>query len=177
MDTDRFDHLTRSISTLLSRRTLASALGLGALALPSLVGARKKKRKKKKTVTFNDFGCVNVGGFCKNSDQCCSGICQGKKDKKTCQAHDADVCTGQDGCIGDLQPCTTAAGTPSLCVLTTGNAGYCQSNAFCFDCTRDADCVPFCGTGAACIVCAECLEEGPQTACASTDLDGCQPPP
>jgi hypothetical protein len=40
MDGARFDGLARSVSTMLSRRTLAGALGLGALTLPGLVAAK-----------------------------------------------------------------------------------------------------------------------------------------
>src|SRR4051794_8512906 len=124
MDSVRFDGLARSVSTMLSRRTLASALGLGALALPGLAEAKKKHHhKKKKKVKFNDFGCVDVGRFCKNNDQCCSGICEGKKDKKKCQAHDESTCqAGQDSCAGSPELCTTSAGGPGQCVQTTGNA-------------------------------------------------------
>jgi hypothetical protein len=77
----RFEHLTRTISTMLSRRAIAGTLGLGALNLPGLVEA-KKKRKKKKKIKKNQFGCVDVGKFCTDDGQCCSGICQGKKPKK-----------------------------------------------------------------------------------------------
>jgi hypothetical protein len=76
MDSHRFDGLTRSVSTLLSRRRLAGALGFGALTFPGLAEARKKHKHKKK-VKFNDLGCVDVGNFCQNDDQCCSGICTG----------------------------------------------------------------------------------------------------
>jgi hypothetical protein len=160
VETTCFDRLTRAVSLLVSRRRLGLALGLGPLALPGLADA-KKKHKHKKKVTFNDFGCVNVGSFCKNDDQCCSGICQGKKGKKHCQAHDASTCQpGQDSCSGLPVPCTTSAGDPDGgCTITTGNASYCEADGRCFDCAKDADCVPFCGPQAACIVCAGCVTE------------------
>jgi hypothetical protein len=167
MDGARFDGLTRSVSTLLSRRSLAGALGLGALALPGLADAKKKhKHKKKKKVKLNDFGCVDVGNFCKNSSQCCSGICQGKKGKKKCQAHDDGGCQeGQDACLGVMALCNIE-GVMGECTRTTGDAGYCfGGSGDCFDCSKDADCVPFCGAQAACIVCtADCAAEG-TTAC------------
>jgi hypothetical protein len=175
MDIDRFDGLTRTVSTLLSRRAIAGALGLGTLALPGLADA-KKKHKKKKKIKKNQFGCVNVGGFCKNGGQCCSGICQGKKDKKKCKAHDAQGCeSNEDSCLGVPFPCTTSAGVPGECLVTTGNAGYCFGGAGqCFDCTKDADCVAVCGPQAACVVCATCIGESEDaTACAGPAADSC----
>jgi hypothetical protein len=174
MDSDRFDGLTRSVSTLLSRRSFASALGLSTLALPALVEAKKKhKHKKKKKVKLNDFGCVNVGDFCKNNGQCCSGICQGKKGKGKCQAHNESTCQpGQDVCTVPAVDCTSETGDPGACSITTGQATYCEANGTCFDCKKDADCVAVCGAGAACIVCAECSETG-NTACVGASADSC----
>jgi hypothetical protein len=45
MDAPRFDALTRTVSILRSRRTLAGVLGLGALALPGLADAKKTRNK------------------------------------------------------------------------------------------------------------------------------------
>ena len=73
MNTMRFAHLTRPLSLLLSRRAIAAAIGLGALSSPGPIAAKKHRQKHKK-VRRNDFGCVDVGHFCKNDGQCCSGI-------------------------------------------------------------------------------------------------------
>jgi hypothetical protein len=51
VETARFDHLTRVVSTVLSRRAVAGDLGHGALALPGLADAKKKCKKRKKTCT------------------------------------------------------------------------------------------------------------------------------
>jgi hypothetical protein len=165
--TARFDRFTRSVSTLLSRRTLAATLGLGALGLPGLAEAKKHKKRKKKKITRNEFGCVDVGGFCKNSGQCCSGICSGKKDKKKCKAHNTSTCqAGQQeaGCTAEAT--TVPCDVDGRCDTTTGKAPYCAGDGQCFPCTKDADCVPFCGAQAACITCAGCaLETGDLTAC------------
>jgi hypothetical protein len=182
MDTARFDRLTRSVSTLLSRRTAASAVGLAVLAMPGLAEANKHRHKKKKKPKFNDFGCVDVGGFCKNADQCCSGICQGKKSKKKCQAHDVSTCqAGQTAglCGGEDVPCVASNGSAGVCGTTTGKAGYCRvDTAECMDCTKDADCVPFCGSSAACIVCdGICGLGGFTTACTAAVGGSCTPPP
>jgi hypothetical protein len=183
MDSNRFDALARSVSTLVSRRKLAGGLGLSALMLPGLGEAKKKhKHKKKKKVKFNDFGCVNVGNFCKNSEQCCSGICQGKKDKKKCQAHDASTCqAGQTvvacGGSGNVT-CTTSSGDPGgSCLTTTGHGALCAHFATCFVCTKDADCQAPCGPQAACIVCPACAAApgNAGTLCAAGDGSTCAP--
>lgn len=172
MDAHDFDRRTRAISTRLPRRSLAGLLGLGAASLGTLgqidlTNARKKKKKKKK-VKRNDFDCVDVGKFCKNNSQCCSGICEGKKNK-TCKAHDQSTCQpGQDSCLGTEVQCATTTGAEGNCVTTTGKAPYCynQSPGNCTQCSKDSDCVPLLGAGAACIVCAICLDQNPDgTAC------------
>jgi hypothetical protein len=175
----RLDALTRAVSSVLSRRGLAGALGLGLLAPAAVVDARKKhKHKKKQKAKFNDFGCVDVGDFCKNDGQCCSGICEGKK----CQAHDVNGCqTGQREtfCGGGADSrCTSADGSGGFCDTTTGNAGYCARTVTCAVCKKDADCVPFCGPRAACLPCPgePCIGFGVSTACASTAGD-CNFPP
>jgi hypothetical protein len=60
MDAFHIVRLTRVVSTVLSRRAVAGALGLGALALPSLADA--KKHKKKCTVGKKTRGktCVDL---------------------------------------------------------------------------------------------------------------------
>jgi hypothetical protein len=148
VDTDRFDRLSRAISSLLTRRNLAGVLGLGIVTLPGLTDARKKRKHKKK-VKKNQFGCVDVGKFCTNGGQCCSGICQGKKGKKTCQGHDQSTCqAGQSPDIcgdGANVPCTSADGLDGTCFTTTGKSAFCLTNAHCVPCQKDADCVPLCG--------------------------------
>jgi hypothetical protein len=177
VETTRFELLTRAITSQLTRRRLASVLGLAGTTFPALVAA-KKKRKRSKKVRRNDFGCVNVGSFCKNNGQCCSSICRGKKSKKKCTAHDQSTCqAGQtiEDCGGAVDVlCTSSTGEEGLCVTTTGNAGYCFSGADCFPCAKDVDCEPFCGPGAACIVCASCVvEAGTATACVGPSLTSC----
>lgn len=164
-----------------SRRALLVALaasGANLAGVPALA-ARKKhgnKRKRRQKVRKNALGCVNAGTFCKRGSQCCSGICSGKKQKKTCRAHDASTCQlSQDICLNGYAICTTTAGAPGVCTITTGAASFCSTVAVCAECTRDADCVPMFGSGAACIVCAaECGGKTPNaTMCASPTA----PPP
>lgn len=168
MEAHEFDRVTRLVSARFSRRTLAGLLGLSAAGVASLTEAKKKKKKK---VRRNSFGCVDVGKYCKNGGQCCSGICTGKKNTRKCQAHDESTCQpGQDSCAGAGSPipCTTTAGLTGQCVITTGKAAYCLGGGDCFPCTRDADCAPAFGAGAACIVCtSECSgANSGSTACA-----------
>lgn len=169
MPTSRFAALTRSWSRLLSRRSAAGVLGLSTLTLSGVVDAKKRKRNKKKP-KFNEFGCVNVGGFCTSRSQCCSGICAGKKRKRRCQAHDTGGCqAGQDNCEGVPIRCLNGTSDGGLCLRTTGEAGYCFgifNASACIECRKDADCVEFCGLQAACVVCPSCQDiVGFPTAC------------
>lgn len=153
MDAARFDRLTRSLAAVSSRRVLLrglASLGLAVGHVPDITTARKRK----KTVKFNDFGCVDVGNFCKHAEQCCSGICKGKHPGKgKCKAHDVGGCRpGQDSCTSEA-PCTTSTGFSGECFTTTGNAGYCAAGNACTACTNDADCVLELGPGAACVQC------------------------
>jgi hypothetical protein len=162
MNDDRFDRLTRTLSHLRTRRHLATALGLvavatGAFRSPS-TQAKNNKNKKRKKLQRNKYGCVDVGGNCRGRDNvCCSGICDGKKPKKgkrdrsTCIAHNVLDCPpGADEC----QDVSVACGTtlPGTCFQTTGRASFCAFIGTCKDCQKDADC----GAGGACAVCPGC---------------------
>lgn len=160
MDISRFDNLARSLSGLLSRRTIAGGLGVAALGLAAEADARyrkKKKRKKKRKpkVRLNAFGCANVGGFCKVSTDCCSGICTGAGRTRACQAHTTGSCpAGSEAwqCGGASVVCPDTA--DGSCVTTTGNAGYCMMAMWTLNppCRRDSDCDQA-EPGAACFVC------------------------
>jgi hypothetical protein len=163
-----FDQLTLRLRRSISRR--AAVTGLGFMTLPGLADAKKRKRKKrKKTIKRNSFGCVNVGNFCKNSGQCCSGICEGKNGKKTCQIHDIGGCqTDQDACVVE-SPCPE--NPMKGCYRTTGNASVCGIGVAgaCMACAKDADCEAGFGPGAACVICGSCPGEA-DTACVPTAL-------
>jgi hypothetical protein len=168
-----FDRLVCALTLEHSRRGAARLLG--GLAAGSVLGSVgrgeviAKKHKQKPKIKRNEFGCVNVGNACQNDGQCCSGICEGKKGKAKCKAHDVDGCqVGQDSCGVESFPCTTPSGPDTgVCYATTGNAGYCGAlGGTCFGCNKDADCLPYCGAGAACVQCSPCLNTvGFGTAC------------
>jgi hypothetical protein len=170
MDATSLDTLARTLGNGASRRMV---LG-GVLAAFGLLNAGSVARKKKrKPLKRNQFGCVNVGAKCRGNDaNCCSGICEGekpkkrKKDRSRCAGHDARTCqAGQDTCAGPFFPCVSSRSATARCVITTGNAPYCAGDVFCRSCARDTDCsAEEFETGAACIVCASCPET---TACAT----------
>jgi hypothetical protein len=161
MDQHRFDTLTRSLTNLLSRRVVWRGLIGAGLALPAAPrpdGAAAKKKRKKQKPKFNAFGCVNVGNFCQTADQCCSGICQGKKGNKRCRAHDTGGCAaGQRNanCGGANVTCAAGMGNMGFCETTTGQAPYCASGYYSVDipCATDRDCHKYCGPRAACLPC------------------------
>lgn len=159
MDERRFDAWTRRLMVL--RGGASVALGWLAISSPAVTDARKRKRKRKKKLQRNAFGCVDIGLPCRGNDaNCCSGICEGnngKKDRSRCAPHNVGVCqAGQDDCAGVQVAC----GKDAFCLRTTGNASFCAGLGACFPCTRDPDCEPRFGPGAACSVCAECAESG-----------------
>ena len=178
MDAGRLGSLTRSQSFTIgaTRRGIlggvAAALGLeplGLLVADAKKNKHKNKRKtRKKPLVLNTFGCIDVGQACRGNDaNCCSGICQGKKPKKSerdqsrCLAHDTGGCTATATKCGMAPTCTTTVARPGGCLITTGNAPYCADFISCFPCTKDEECVPFCGPLAACVLCpGSCPETG-----------------
>jgi hypothetical protein len=165
MDAAHFDRLTRSLAVPSPRRTiLAGLVGLrgGLASSRNAHAARNHRKRKKKKITRNAFGCVNVGGFCRRASQCCSGICR----KQRCRAHDTAGCPAEaDQCAGTIVSC----GAGGRCFRTTGEASFCGGEGDCVVCQTDAQCVRrgF-GTGAACVVCATCAQgDNAGTACQS----------
>lgn len=145
MDGSGFDALIQSV--LGTRRSLlggVAALAAGWLGLGDIAAKRKGKNKKKKKAKPNAFGCLEVGDPCKNADQCCSGICDGKKGKKRCRAHDTGTCQ-QDlpGICSDPPTIATCNNSDTcLCLTSTANSNFCgQTGApVCAECQKDADC-------------------------------------
>lgn len=117
MDDFQFDTMTRIISTLLSRRTLAGALGLSVLGLESADAKKKDKHKKK---------CKKKCGPC---EKCKKGKCKPKRAGTPCGAGQQcfvdGACKACDVCLGDcdftsLQDAVTAAGDGATIQLCPG---------------------------------------------------------
>jgi hypothetical protein len=146
VDQNRFNSLTRYLTSHPSRRHLmrglaSLGLGLGMARLIDNAEAKKKHKHRHKNrkpkATPNEFGCLEVGDRCTSEDDCCSRVCEGKKGKRTCQAHDAGTCK-QDG---QLVPCNNR--TDCGCFRTTAGSDICSElfgPSECADCQRDADC-------------------------------------
>jgi hypothetical protein len=148
---NRFGAIARALISKPSRRHLlrglaGAGLGLGAVRLPSTADAKKKRKHKKRRPKAkpNEYGCLEVGNPCKNADQCCSGICTGKKGKRTCRAHDTGTC--QQGLTGICSDPPTIAfcnnSDTCLCLTSTANSNFCgqTGQVLCTDCQKDADC-------------------------------------
>lgn len=162
MDGSHFDGLTRSLAQ--SRRSLlggALALAGGWLGIANTAARKKhkKKGKKAKPPKPNAYGCFGVGKACKNESQCCSGICEGKKGKRNCAAHDVAICQVDSDICSSGQAVLCGTTNPHCaCTLTTGNAPFCgdftdfPGDTLCRDCRQDTDCEADFGPGAACVV-------------------------
>jgi hypothetical protein len=173
MDPRRFDDLLRLLPTGSRRGLLAALAGIAFAPRTGIDTAARKRKKRQQPLQRNEFGCVDVGKACRgNDDNCCSGRCDGKKPKKgkkdtsRCAAHDGSTClAGQtvEECGGAANvACTTTLENAGQCVTTTGNAPYCfAGGGVCFRCTKDTECIPFCGAAAACVRCdGGCPETG-----------------
>src|SRR5688572_12832707 len=164
MDQTRFNAVTRTVTSIPSRRDVlrglvSAGLGVGALRLSDAVEAKKKhdrkrknKRKKQPKPVLNQYGCLDVGQACRgNNSLCCSGVCagakpkKGKRDNRVCAAHGAGTCF-QDGpglCAvpkPELVFCNDAA---CYCARTTAGSQFCASlepPTNCAACQRDSDC-------------------------------------
>lgn len=103
MDANRFDDLTRSLTTQPSRRRVVRGIAAAALAQATLLGpgssteAARKRRRNKNRIKTNKYGCVDVGEKCYGKDgKCCSGICAGEGNRSKCAAHNEGGCTRDD---------------------------------------------------------------------------------
>jgi hypothetical protein len=144
MDGSQLDHIVRSFTD--SRRSLLGAMlaaAAGWLSANSTEAKKKRKRKKKdKKPKPNEFGCLEVGDPCKSEEQCCSGICEGKRGKRTCRAHDTGTCDqDRPGYCAEGNPYLTLCnGGKGVCYRTTAGSNVCVDELHCAECQRDADC-------------------------------------
>src|SRR5262245_47498186 len=134
--------------------------GLLAIAVNwAAVPGTDARKKRKKRLGFNQFGCLDVGAKCYGKDAlCCSGICEGPKAKSRCVGHHVGGCQAgafPGSCGGSSEFDSCPDGPASLtCFTTTGNAGFCGHfySHECSDCVKDADCPGDFGP-AACVLC------------------------
>ncbi len=181
MNQNHVDALARVLSDVASRRCVLrgiAAAGPGLLAARRLefAQAKRKRNTSSRKPKPNAFGCLNVKDACKPAGQCCSGLCEGKKGKRRCRAHDTGTCRAgahPGECFGADVACITSLGKQGVCATTTGKAAHCTSFIKCVDCKTDADCQTIdggaLGPRAACIRCAICGEiDG--TVCAAPDV-------
>lgn len=153
MDRQRFGALAQLMTNGPSRRDVLRGLagvglGLGTRRLPDLAEAKKKGKRKKKSKKPrpNAFGCLDVGAACASEEQCCSGICEGKKGKRKCRAHDVGTCDQADPGICEAGNIFQALcnGKDCGCFRTTGGSNVCAGLfdvSECADCKKDADCL------------------------------------
>jgi hypothetical protein len=135
MDHGQFDQI---VARLAARRERRVALGIaGGAALAALFG-------RIGGVEAGAAGCATNGKSCQRADQCCSGVCKGKRGKKKCRAHGMGTCKqGQNVCTAadpHLLRCNNIAACG--CFRTTAGSPFC-GNSFsttCADCRRDGDC-------------------------------------
>lgn len=151
MDQPRLGVMTRMLSSIPSRRDVlrglaAAGLGLRVLLLqePAAANRKRKRKNKKKKAKPNAFGCLSVNKICKNAEQCCSGICDGKKGKRKCRAHDTGTC--RQHVAGVCQTGTPFGPTCNNradchCFRSTAGSNVCSLGAPCADCQTDADCL------------------------------------
>jgi hypothetical protein len=164
LDANQFDHAVRAIESGVQRRRVLGSLFAASLAAPlfgfatssGVEAKRKKRRKNRKKIKRNSFGCVNVGQKCYGkSEVCCSGVCEGTGKSSKCAAHNTDTCANTaHTCLE--QGTGDCGGGAGSCFTTTGNAPFCGAQGLCdcAPCSKDADCVAEHGAGAACIQCA-----------------------
>lgn len=189
MDDERFDSLTRFLTTAGSRRRVLAALG-SLVTLGALPARAKKDKNKLKKPKLNAFGCVDVGKACQGKNgTCCSGLCQGKKpkkgkkDKSRCVAHNTGACTPERSVCATGND-TSICAPQSVCLATTGNAGFCANGtgfsqeANCRPCAKDTDCeAAGFGQGSACVI----VDQGFCTSISCAEVNGssgtaCLPP-
>ncbi len=150
MDDKRFDLLTKSLSSGISRRSLlrslAAAVGVAAVgaevtsAAPGGVNGTKK--------------CYGSGSLCTNARQCCSGTCT----NRVC-APEVDLCATKN--CDDGNDCTIDSCVAGNCTHTPVNKGTPCGPGGWMQCDATGQCVPplMCNPGAT----EECYSGDPST--------------
>ena len=177
MDQNSFGFLTRALVSKPSRREVLRGLvgvglGPGVLHAPLIADARKKRKRQKARpkVAPNSYGCLEVDDPCETADECCSGVCEGKKGKQRCQAHDIGTCNQVFPGLCSNPPTIASCNDSSTCycLRTTANSNFCAQlgKTHCTACSKDSDCIAEgMPAGSACISTSGiiCQTECPQT--------------
>jgi hypothetical protein len=152
MDQTRFNALTRTVTSLPSRRDVlrslaGSGIGFGFVSLPGMTEAKKKSKQKKgkkkrnkrpepqpqaqpqpqplAPLVFNQYGCVEVGQPCRgDANNCCSGICEGSAPAEGRPDSSRCIAHGTGICNQDKTGVCTAL-TDEVPTLSCGNDCYC----------------------------------------------------
>ena len=139
MDDKRFDLLTKSLSSGLSRRSLlrslAAAVGIAAIGAEQASAAPGGVNGGKK--------CYGAGSLCTNAKQCCSGTCT----NRVC-APEVDLCATMN--CEDDNACTIDSCLDGSCTHTPVNKGMPCGPGGWMQCDATGQCVPplMCNPGA-----------------------------
>lgn len=188
MDETQFDHLTRTLTDRLSRRSLgqwgtvaAAALGLAAVEVSS--GEAKKKKKKKKKCkpncagrTCGTDGCGGTCGSCTSTQICSnSGQCLCAPNQKVCPAgSESSCCDSLFGCCPDgtgLNGCCPSGNKCCPINSIRPNGGCCGQVDHCA--TNKAACCPG-NFPVGCAGTERCCKSG-DSCCPADKGEGCCP--
>ncbi|MDQ3779874.1 MAG: hypothetical protein M3354_04905 [Chloroflexota bacterium] len=134
MDDSRFDNLVKALtSESRSRRGVLRGLAAGLLGIGlSTLGSGARAA-----------ACKQNGRRCRNGNQCCSGLCTGKKDRKKCRrAPGQGTCTiAKDTCTigGQAAACDPGLTGACSCFRRPNGAAFCADTTT-FDCLPCAEC-------------------------------------
>jgi hypothetical protein len=170
MDAFHFDRVTRTVSTVLSRRTFARVLSLGAIALPGLSDAKRTRKKKRCKRNKKKCGkrCFPRANCCNSADCAAGELCIGGQ----CVIGAADCPAAANSC----QTVVNCTDNPAcLCFQRLEGGVRCVqlSTGACDQCATDADCATLgFPPGSSCI-----QDDGPGcTTCAADDRGLCALP-
>jgi hypothetical protein len=147
MKQQRFEALVRKLASPSSRR-----LTLLKIVFAAGVGERMA-RVGLDAASVVAAGCLANGKRCARANECCSGMCRGRKGKKRCRPApgqgsctiDKDACSG----AGARATCSAGSGADCVCFRRTNGAAFCADGRFDFEsaCRPCAECP----AGAVCI--------------------------
>jgi hypothetical protein len=159
MEAERFDRMTKALTTRRDRRTvLRRTGGRGLASVLALLGAPGLRGLAVRDVAAQTT-CLVYGSRCGRATDppCCSGRCQRKPGthKKVCRKpKDCAQTRCKNYSVVGVRTvhCDLGPGTGCMCVLTVEGCLACIDENVCFDaCTNSAECVTSLGAGAVCL--------------------------